>query len=137
VILGAALRLKSEPKHIKMTFGVISGVFCILIGLTILATARTYRVENFAISDAAAKCNISEHKKSTNIIIKGQEFVATKGSIIQLEANSPEEEVCEIVGQKRVYETAAPAWLYHTFFLTDPVTSVEYVVTTVYISKAK
>jgi hypothetical protein len=76
------------------------------------------------------------HSNSIEIMIKGQELVANKSNVVYYSADSPEAEVCEINGQKRVYETTAPNWLYNAFFLTEPMVSVEYVVTSVNISKA-
>lgn len=137
VIFIAAIRLKSEPRHIKIVFGVLSGVFCLLVALTIIATGRTYKVENFSISDSASKCFISKHKDNISLVIKGQEYVTTKDKLIYLDASSKEDEVYEVTGQKRVYETSAPEWLYQSFFLSEPTVSIEYVVTNAYISKAK
>ena len=137
VICITALRLKSESKHIKMTFGVLCGAFCLLIALTMIATGRTYRVDNFAISDAASKCTVIERKNTVSVTIKGQEFVTAKDNVVYCDASDKESEVCEINGQKRVYETSAPSWLYKAYFLAEPAPSIEYAVTSCYISKAK
>lgn len=136
-IMVAGFKLRSEPKHIKMIFGVIVGICCLLIGLTVLATGRTYKVSNFNMTESMSKCRTSEHGKNFYVTIRGQELVTTKGVVNYYEAESPESEVCEVIGQRREYTTTAPDWLYEAFFLSEPTISVEYVVTTVNISKAK